>query len=441
MPSDVMLLDDLDLDALERAFAVNYSPTIAVEIAGRRSGAKSDEYAWLLDADTWAMLRATLLPVVRPMFTEAFLIGAHLASQQPGKRGLKHGDGSHDEEDHGNWADEATLGDEYVQEKFPARKAVYVRTDGAYVVAPGELEHAQFGKQLNPEGKGMNGLYRERGWVTLRAGLYRSDDLIVAMAKQPTSAQMRAIEGAAEGRTIDYWIDGAPDGRFRDGKRVQFATLERAVRDAYAGRPESLVAQYRSLDIDATLDIMRGRKAPPISLADAGLPLPFLPFDFDIVMDAALQIIASYVDDWWLQFSTTTQDALRAIIARARTEGLTTPEVIDLVEPLFGPTRARAIAVTETTRLLGLGAQETYKNAGFVFWQWRTVMDARVDPDCEQLGEQNDGEGAIFPMTTPFMPLHPNCRCWPVPYGDPSMPSAMIPPGALPGASFPNFVV
>jgi SPP1 gp7 family putative phage head morphogenesis protein len=180
-------------------------------------------------------------------------------------------------------------------------------------------------------------------------------------------------------------------------------------------------AGRRSLHwMEDALTIMRGLKAPPITLEDAGLPLPELPFDFEAVNDAAFEVISGYTDTWWQQFSQSTQESMRRIIARAQTEGLTMPEIIDLMEPLFGPDRARVIAVTETTRLMGLGAQETYRNAGFTEVEWRTVRDARVDIICEEL------DGQRFPMDWQFEPAHVNCRCFIVPAGDPTTEGALF---------------
>lgn len=404
-----------------------------------RGGEKSltTDVTWLFTDDTWRDLRAVLVPIARSIFTEAFMVGAQLATQQkPGRKEWNEADHPREAagtEEGGQFTEKGVaLGEEYVQDSFPLRKAVLLREDGAYVVAPGTEEHTEFAKRLDPD-DGFRGLMHERGWIAARGGLYRADDLIVSIYREPTSAQMRAIERASTGRRIDYSIapaampsEGAPVSQFRMARQVSYETFARDVRDAFAGRTQSLLSQFRSLDNADLFDIMRGRKAP-ISLLDSGLGLPWLPFDFDAVLDAAQAIIALYTDSWWQQFTMTTQERLRAIIARAQAESLTMPEIIDLVEPLFGPQRARAIAVTETTRLLGLGAQETYKQAGFGEWAWRTVMDTRVDLVCEELGKQNDGNGARFPMTVPFVPAHVNCRCWPVPWGRPSAPSGLIP--------------
>jgi SPP1 gp7 family putative phage head morphogenesis protein len=149
-------------------------------------------------------------------------------------------------------------------------------------------------------------------------------------------------------------------------------------------------------------------------------PLPILPFDFEAVNTAAQRVIATYSDAWWAQFSTGTQNALRRIIADAESQGLTTDQIIARVEPLFGAQRAMNIAVSETTNLLGMGAQETYRLAGFTQYRWATVNDAIVDPICRAR------DGQLYPISVPFQRAHPQCRCWPQPYGTPVIPVSVL---------------
>lgn len=144
--------------------------------------------------------------------------------------------------------------------------------------------------------------------------------------------------------------------------------------------------------------------------------LPILPFDFDAVHGAAQEVIGSYSDEWWAQFSASTQRSLRRIIARAEAQGMTMPDVIRAIEPLFGAARAEAIATSEVTNLLGMGAQATYSRAGFTRWRWETTNDSIVDPICRARHHR------IFPMTVAFQRAHPRCRCWPTPYGRPVVP-------------------
>lgn len=156
-----------------------------------------------------------------------------------------------------------------------------------------------------------------------------------------------------------------------------------------------------------------------------------LPFDFEAIAAASDEVIQSYADEWWSTFRQSTQDGLRAAIRRADANGLGIQSVIDDIEPLFGRVRATRIAVSETTTLVGQGAQETYRRAGFGEWEWRTVRDARVDPTCDALDKKR------FPITTAFQRAHPNCRCFPVPAGPPSI--GIAPPTTRPiGLNFPS---
>ena len=173
-----------------------------------------------------------------------------------------------------------------------------------------------------------------------------------------------------------------------------------------------------------------GMKADIPGLGPGMVPLPdesglvALPFDYDEIASAADRVVAEYTDDWWRTVEAGTRERMRAILQRAASEGLTMPEIIREFEPLFGQARAARIAVAETTNLLGMGAQETYRRAGFDGWVWRTVRDTKVDPVCVQLGKDSDPKerppGRPFPMTRRFQRAHIGCRCWPVPAGQPT---------------------
>lgn len=140
-----------------------------------------------------------------------------------------------------------------------------------------------------------------------------------------------------------------------------------------------------------------------------------VPYDFEGINAASQEVIAGYTDSWWEQFEAGTQRQMRTIIANAERFGFTIDQVILQMEPLFGPVRAQRIAVSEITNLLGMGAQETYRRAGYGQWIWRTVRDSRVDPICRARDRRR------FPISTPFRRAHVNCRCWPVPAGRPTV--------------------
>lgn len=134
-----------------------------------------------------------------------------------------------------------------------------------------------------------------------------------------------------------------------------------------------------------------------------------LPFDRDAVNTAADNIMLSYQNQFWDRINSTQQNALRAAIARAQAQGLGVEAVIDDLEDLFGPERARMWAITETTNMVGAGAIATYAAAGMSGWEWRTVGDTRVDPICE------GRTGTQYPLSVPFQAAHVGCRCWPDP--------------------------
>lgn len=135
----------------------------------------------------------------------------------------------------------------------------------------------------------------------------------------------------------------------------------------------------------------------------------------DRIRRAAAIFIDEYLDEWWLQLQASTQEALREAVQLALAEGRGAAWVMDRIAPLFAPERVERIAVTETTRLMGGGAQETYRAVGYVGWQWRTVNDPLVDPICASLQAQSSLEP--FPMSRRFSPAHPNCRCFLAPVG------------------------
>lgn len=135
------------------------------------------------------------------------------------------------------------------------------------------------------------------------------------------------------------------------------------------------------------------------------------PFDFEAINTAADRFIATYTDAWWRGLEATTREGLRTAIATARTEGLGVEYVLKQVEPLFGAQRAERIAVSETTELIGAGAQESMRQAGVDGWDWSTVNDpATVCDTCLDMAD-----GSPYPMSQPFHRAHVSCRCAPSP--------------------------
>lgn len=146
-----------------------------------------------------------------------------------------------------------------------------------------------------------------------------------------------------------------------------------------------------------------GREITPVRIKE------LLPLDPEEINRAADRLMATYTDEWWRQFETSTQDMLRRSIQRTRTTGAGIEGVIGDIEHIFGTERAFRIAATETTRLYGLGAQATYAAAGLDQWEWQTVEDGGVCSLCRELSRQR------FSIGQPFAPRHTSCRCFPRP--------------------------
>lgn len=128
--------------------------------------------------------------------------------------------------------------------------------------------------------------------------------------------------------------------------------------------------------------------------------------DYDGLANEADQVIADYTDDFWNMLDKTQRDGLRAAILKARQLGTGVESVMDTANSLFGPDRAKRIAVSETSKLFGKGAVATYRAAGLEKWEWTTVNDPWVCEDCAAR------EGEQYSIDTDFDIQHPNCRCF-----------------------------
>ena len=83
-----------------------------------------------------------------------------------------------------------------------------------------------------------------------------------------------------------------------------------------------------------------------------------------------------------------------------------------MLDPLFGPSRAKSIAVTEVTRAYAEGAniakEQIERMSGLQMVHiWNTNNDSLVCEICAPLNRKKQGDG-----WWEFPPAHPNCRCW-----------------------------
>lgn len=112
------------------------------------------------------------------------------------------------------------------------------------------------------------------------------------------------------------------------------------------------------------------KKGPVVVTAVSSLPknLPSI----------AKKAIKQYVNEWSHLIEDTTYEGVREAVLTSRATGGGVEAVIQAIAPLFAPERVQRIAVTETTRLFGRGAQASYEAMGLQEWGWSTVNDPWV---------------------------------------------------------------
>lgn len=113
--------------------------------------------------------------------------------------------------------------------------------------------------------------------------------------------------------------------------------------------------------------------------------------------------------------NTTRNGIARKLLALAEAV-LALPIVARALRPIFGPSRAELIAVTETTRAAVQGEQiiiDKLSEQGQRFIDvWHTANDERVCPICEPLHGVKRNEQGSFGDGYTSPPAHPRCRCW-----------------------------
>jgi SPP1 gp7 family putative phage head morphogenesis protein len=92
--------------------------------------------------------------------------------------------------------------------------------------------------------------------------------------------------------------------------------------------------------------------------------------------------------------------------------GATSKEVgVALTSVLTDTGKALTVAVTEITRASGQAAQVAYQQQGVASIRWLSEEDDNVCPAC--LAQEAAGPRPI--NSSPMPPLHPRCRCAPIP--------------------------
>lgn len=227
-----------------------------------------------------------------------------------------------------------------------------------------------------------------------------------------------------------------PDGREMrrmeaEMQRAVLAALRRLDRDLFSGvTAESAALVLVRLDSEPVLAPFRDRIIAALqAVALAGAEFGRwqveravfgtvkqqgpISFDWELANAEAAEWALRYGYELVRAIVKTTRKRLQREISNFITSGETLLQLRRRLEPVFGPVRAEAIAVTEVTRAYAEGNVASWRESGVIQKQeWRTANDELVCPICGAKAGQvyalDDRAG------TP--PAHVRCRCWVVPY-------------------------
>lgn len=142
--------------------------------------------------------------------------------------------------------------------------------------------------------------------------------------------------------------------------------------------------------------------------------------NYELINELAVFFAQQYSFALVTQINTTTVKLLQSYVAdwiasgKPLAELSTTLATETALQGAFGASRAKLIAITETTRAYAEGNMLTWTQAGYVIGtEWRTVEDAFVDSICKanvDAGVVPLGEAYPSGHTNP--PAHPGCRCY-----------------------------
>jgi SPP1 gp7 family putative phage head morphogenesis protein len=145
--------------------------------------------------------------------------------------------------------------------------------------------------------------------------------------------------------------------------------------------------------------------------------------------DAAIDALYQYELEFAKDVTEREKAALKWLLLDGLQQGLSGPEMADLIREHFAGgmhfvdadgtlTRtipdnvwAEMVARTETARANNLGVMDTYKSANVESVIWLSAEDERTCPDCDELDETSMPIGQEFDDGVTEPPDHASCRC------------------------------
>lgn len=226
------------------------------------------------------------------------------------------------------------------------------------------------------------------------------------------------------------------------GDALKMATTVEQVTAAFKATPDDMTPPEREL-YDKLVkvfgrtggEIVRGilgGEVPTLTVLDARLRATLVPTMMEVMLDQATMLaetigldfdpaaVATSASDWARQYSfdlvkgitEKTGGVLQSAVAQYQsTPGMTRDDLVRMLKPAFGESRAQTIATTEITRAAANGTQryqDELKQAGIEMERVnRTNAD---DSQCALCGPLNGKPESEWPDTA-GPPWHPRCRC------------------------------
>jgi SPP1 gp7 family putative phage head morphogenesis protein len=203
---------------------------------------------------------------------------------------------------------------------------------------------------------------------------------------------------------------------------VEAAKRRRFTASILTGRkqtPDDIIGDevfWEEFRTDATATMLPFARRGALEAIDANIAVG-VGVDLELINAQVLEFSRTYTNEWWASIEGTSQAQLRNAITTWQETGLGSrgfPDLVKLIEPTFGRSRARLIAVNETTKIFDEGNLLAHVSGGINEEEWQTVRDARVDDICRPL------DGQRFPINAgprPVTGTHLGCRCSRVPVG------------------------
>ncbi|MGQ9491728.1 MAG: phage head morphogenesis protein [Anaerolineae bacterium] len=136
--------------------------------------------------------------------------------------------------------------------------------------------------------------------------------------------------------------------------------------------------------------------------------------DWQLINENAVSWARNYAYSQIKSITETSKRVLQERVSAWMTSGKPLADLIrdPTLVAMFGPVRAKMIAVTEVTRAYAEANQQVFQQTGVPRRRWNTAHDELVCPVCGPLNQVVVDITEPFPGGLALPPAHPNCRCW-----------------------------